>query len=279
MLRIQIASDLHLEWLERNFPDAPALQVHPQADVVVVAGDIHSHTRALPKLRALGVPVVYVAGNHEFYGQQLYGTLDALRSEAPPPVHFLEQRAWLCGRTRFLGVTLWTDYALYGNAVLAQALASRAMADHRWIALNDKVFTAQDALARHQDSLRWLRRELRQPHDGPTVVVTHHGPHPEGVAPQFKGDGLTPAFFSDLRGLMPEVDLWIFGHTHSSVDIQEGRCRVVANPRGYPLNANYAKTEQELVFENRHWKPQWLLELPQGADPSEARALVASASD
>lgn len=264
MLRLQIASDLHLEWIEHRFGETSALQVNPRADVVVMAGDIHSHAQALPKLRELGVPVVYVAGNHEFYNQELYSTIDALRSNAGPPVQFLEQQVWHHGRTRFLGVTLWTDYALYGNARVAQALAARAMADHGCIALNEKVFSPQDALARHRDAVRWLRRELAVAHEGPTVVVTHHGPHPSGVPAQFQGDGLTPAFFSDLRSLMSSVDLWVFGHTHDSVDIQEGRCRVVANPRGYPLNLNFARREADLRFENRNWQPQLLIELPQG---------------
>jgi len=40
----------------------------------------------------------------------------------------------------------------------------------------------------------------------------------------------------DLSGLMPGADLWFHGHVHDSVDYTVGRCRVVANPRGYPLN-------------------------------------------
>lgn len=261
MLTLQIASDLHHEWVQSRFKGAPLLELSPQADVLVLAGDIHSHTLGLGPMLALGKPVVYVAGNHEFYGKQFQATLDSLRAEARAPVQFLEQRIWRCGEVRFLGVTLWTDYALYGQPDAAKALANRALNDHCIIRLGERVFTAEDARQRHHESVAWLKRNLAQPHTGKTVVVTHHGPHPAGVAPQFQGDPLTPAFFSDLRPLMSEVDLWIFGHTHASVDLQEGRCRVVANPRGYPRNRNYAQRWDELVFENPTWKPQLLVRI------------------
>ena len=93
------------------------------------------------------------------------------------------------------------------------------------------------------------------------MVVTHHGPHPAGVSPRYKGNSLNAAFFSDLRSLMPHVDLWVHGHTHDSVDIQEGRCRVVCNPRGYPLNVKGAPNWEAVEFENKSFNPQFVVEV------------------
>lgn len=66
-------------------------------------------------------------------------------------------------------------------------------------------------------------------------MITHHGPHARSVHPNYAGNPLNPAFNSDLSALLPMADLLIHGHVHDSFDYVEGGCRVVANPRGYPL--------------------------------------------
>ncbi len=74
-----------------------------------------------------------------------------------------------------------------------------------------------------------------QPFDGKTVVVTHHAPSPRSVHPRYAQDLLTPAFASDLEGLMDasRVALWIHGHTYEAFDYRVHGTRIVCNPRGY----------------------------------------------
>lgn len=254
-MKIQIASDLHLEWFGLKHPGFSTLAPAADADMLILAGDIHTGTRALSAFKEWPVPVLYVAGNHEFYGHCYETALSHLNAEPlPGSVCFLDKRVWIKEGVRFLGATLWTDYNLYGNPQEARQAAARAMADHLHIEGRPGfVFSTEDALEEHRATRAWLQRELAQPFEGKTVVITHHGCHPDGVSPRFQGHYLTPAFYSDLRDLMPQVDLWVHGHTHDSVDLQEGRCRIVANPRGYPLNIRSAQSLEDLVFENRQF--------------------------
>lgn len=88
----------------------------------------------------------------------------------------------------------------------------------------------------HFEQVRWLNERLAAPASVPTVVVTHHLPHPRSIHPRFEGDAYTPAFASDLGWLVrPPVTLWIHGHTHASMDYAVNGTRVVCNPRGYIL--------------------------------------------
>lgn len=263
-MKIQIASDLHQEWIQSVFKDAPALTPAPDADVLVLAGDIHARLGGLQSFADWPVPVVYVAGNHEAYGEQLHGLIDALKDQAKTyRIHFLELTEARIDGVRFLGSTMWTDYELNGaaHAPRAMSLAEHNMRDHRIIYAEPGLFDAKKARDRHLASRAWLGAHLSTPFEGKTVVVTHHGPHPGGVARQFMGDPLNAAFFSDLRPLMTNVDLWVHGHTHSPVDILEGRCRVLANPRGYPLNLRQAASPAELTFENRAFQPHLVIEI------------------
>ena len=87
----------------------------------------------------------------------------------------------------------------------------------------------------HRRSRDWLTRTLAQPHDGATVVITHHLPSIDSVAPPFMEASSNTAFASDLDALFGQMDLWVHGHTHHSFDYRRGRTRVLANPRGYPM--------------------------------------------
>ena len=94
----------------------------------------------------------------------------------------------------------------------------------------------EDLLSEHQADCQWLEQQLAAPFDGPTVVVTHHAPHPLSIAPRFASDWATSGFASALPDSFFEIPvLWIHGHTHSRFDYQVGNCQVVCNPRGYKL--------------------------------------------
>jgi predicted phosphodiesterase len=241
-MKLLILSDLHLEMAPFE-PSASAVQ---QADVIVLAGDIHPGTQGLAwAARAFpGKPVVYVAGNHEFYDGHWDDTLAALRARARElGIHFLENDAVTIGGVRFLGCSLWTDFDLDGarkhDAAMREAM--NFMMDYRVIRVNSAWgrLTPQHALDRHRESRAWLERALADPAP-PAVVVTHHFPSRRSVLPRYAGDALNPAFGSDLpAALLARARLWIHGHTHGSLAYAVGegvnQARVVCNPRGYPL--------------------------------------------
>ena len=49
----------------------------------------------------------------------------------------------------------------------------------------------------------------------------------------YAGSPLNPYFLCDMTRYMETVDLWLYGHTHTSKDFYEGNTRLVCNPRGY----------------------------------------------
>lgn len=243
-MKLHILSDLHLEFGPLELPAT-------EADVLVLAGDIDLHTRGIEwgASVALGRPVIYVPGNHEYYHSHMSGLALEMRKRADARgVHLLDSDEVVVGDVRFLGTTLWTDFALYGpsaSTIQAMRTADIYMADFGLIRYGGKrLFTARDAARIHHAAVRWLRQRLAVAHNGPTVVVTHHCPHPRSIPTRFEGDILTPAFCSDLSSLIEEFqpDLWVHGHTHDSFDYRVGGTRVVCNPRGYygrELNASF----------------------------------------
>ena len=234
-MKLHVMSDLHLEFYAFDLPET-------DADAIILAGDIGSHTHglewAIQQAAATGKPLLYIIGNHEFYGAELNrltADLQALARNAREngtQVWVLDNDEVQLNGVRFLGCTLWTDYRLYGEgqAMDAMALARRAMNDHRLVRYApDGLFTPFHAHILHQRSVTWLTHKLDTPFDGKTVVITHHLPSEECVAPKYKGSPLTPAFASQLDHLVAQSDLWIYGHTHEGM--QAGK--LLCNPRGY----------------------------------------------
>lgn len=173
-----------------------------------------------------------------------------LRSAARGNIRYLEQDSCVIGGVRFLGCCLWTDYRLYGNPEDAMADAERYLLDHRKIRMGQRLFSAQDALDLHLAAREWLTNALSSPFDGPTVVVTHHGCHPDSIHPRYADMSLNAAFVNDLPHLLQQATLWIHGHVHDSFDYRVGNTRVVVNPRGYARNLHNAASPMEIEWEN-----------------------------
>jgi predicted phosphodiesterase len=270
-MRVQLASDLHLDLLESRWPRERLIAPAPGADILVLAGDIHRGLRALELFADWPVPVLYLAGNHEFYGSVWEDQRAALRAAARGgAVRFLDGDVVHLGGVRFLGCTLWTDYLGAGPDRAAAMTAAEAMLlDHERIATRDGPLRAAQALAEHERCRAWLARELARPAAGATVVLTHHAPHPGSIHPRFAGSPVNAAFVSALDALLAQADLWLHGHVHDSFDYRVGRCRVLANPRGYAQNRRSAAAPAELVFENPCFCPDLVIEVP-GAPQASA---------
>lgn len=225
-MKIQIFSDIHLEFSDIDVPQT-------DADVIVAAGDISLGAEGVAWLEQLGKPTIYVAGNHEYYGgdvNDVQRRIDAATADSQ--VAFLECSVSELDGVRFLDATLWTDF-LGANERLMELLPEH-MNDYQQINFHDASVTPQDLLQIHRDSRAWLNQELARDYSGKTVVVTHHAPlYASWHAAE--NSILKVAYCNDLSQLIlaHDIDLWIHGHVHARSDYQANNLRVVCNPRGY----------------------------------------------
>ena len=271
-MKIQLLSDLHLE-VHPKFEIQPA----PQADVLVLAGDIGSYqegtllddsdfglARFAPR-NGWPVPVLFVPGNHEYDNLDFDETHLRLRETCERlGIAWLEREALVIGGVRFIGTTLWTDFDALAPAdgdltrvLRARAKALRAAnfylqktsatrAGRPWLAQGWR----EQGLVCHE----WLRQALAKPFAGTTVVVTHFAPSLRSADPRYGVTPGTAGFCNALDDLLPLAQLWIHGHLHCQHDYIEQGCRVIANTLGYA-----AKGEQA------GFRPQWVVDVPQRA--------------
>lgn len=228
-MKIKIYSDLHLEFEGFEPPQT-------EADLVILAGDIHTKSRGVAWANeTFSVPVIYVCGNHEYYGGHIDRTLRKMKDAAASHVHVLENQAFLWQQTRFLCATAWTDFSATGDVVAAVNTAWSMMNDFQVIRAEASYrrLRPQDVIDRNKATFLWLKEQISTPFQGLTVVVTHHAPMSEVAGQKYEGH-ISAAYANRWQALLEGVDVWIFGHTHHAVDTELNGCRLISNPRGYP---------------------------------------------
>lgn len=225
-MRINYFSDIHLEF-------GRAGKLDNSADIIIAAGDIGVYDQAIEWLISLKKPVIYVAGNHEFYGHEYHDTLRMLKEKcASTNIHFLENNTFKYKGVRFLGCSLWTDLFIEGEQTAA--VLQRALNDFRKIRYADGAFNPEQYTALHKHSKAWLDKALARPFKGKTVVVSHHTPtqwswndSPNAVKKL--------AYCNDMKSFFykHEISAWFHGHTHNISDYRIEGSRVLSNTRGY----------------------------------------------
>jgi Icc-related predicted phosphoesterase len=228
-VRIQLISDLHFEFhrdggaeFARNMPIA--------GDVIVIAGDLLPLVDLEATYRTFGwfcqrvAHVVFVPGNHEYYGTSPANADTLLNACARhlPNLHVLNPGVAAIDGVRFVGAALWfpptPDEAKYR------------------LLLNDFGQIGGFVPWVHQTHaahLAFLTSNVRRG----DVVVTHNMPHPRSVAAEYVGSPMNRFFLSEDAADLVEhggARLWIHGHTHIPCDYAVGETRVVCNPYGYP---------------------------------------------
>jgi Calcineurin-like phosphoesterase len=263
-MRILYFSDVHIE-IRMEGSRTPWTDIYPldlgpdltgfagQVELAVLAGDIGT-IRPRDGVSVLGYaeqvgsfldcPVVLVPGNHEYYRGNFDIDQAALLAAKAPGVTALDRGDAFfphsVGSLRVLGATLWTDYRCMGDQEAGMFEAWRTMNDHRVIRRADgQVFEPADALRQHELSRAWLARRLGEPHEGPTLIVTHHVPHSAAAHPRYGLNPSSPAFLSNCDDLIEAAVRikavgWIFGHHHWSHRIDLGGLRLFSAQPGYP---------------------------------------------
>ncbi|WP_426236551.1 metallophosphoesterase [Pararhizobium sp. DWP1-1-3] len=239
-MKIWIVSDLHLEFGESFDVEPPS-----DADVMVCAGDVLikgvlPSMAWLTKKMAPKIPVIFVAGNHEFYGGSVQENLRDAKMAGYPNLHFLENDVVEIDGVLFVGATLWSDFRIFGrDPQVAMSYAQSGMNDFKKIKLSKNPyfkFRPTHAYRKHVETRDFIADELRKRSGQKTVVITHHAPSPRSIAAEFRHDPLSACYASDLEDLIRETApaLWVHGHVHHRNDYTIGETRILSNPRGYP---------------------------------------------
>jgi predicted phosphodiesterase len=244
-------SDLHLEFQQGAYGlDWDSFKVIPAMDneteqTLVLAGDIimlnqmHRFFKFFEDVSKRFKDVIVIAGNHEFYRYDfLMGYQDY--------EEFLSQFKNICllqdthgtdlrkpeKPLLIYGATLWTDFNRRDED--AMLYASNGMRDFDLIKYGGERWTPELSVRQHEQTVFNMKAFFKK-NDNDKVIITHHLPSKQCNDPKFKGSLLNPAFSSDLDYIILEEKpkLWIFGHTHASIDMMIGDTRMVCNPRGY----------------------------------------------
>lgn len=252
-MKIQLCSDLHLEFEPVSLP-----VINKDADVIVYAGDIATHEDvALTYFQEVreqtNALILYVMGNHEFYGKFLHSVSDyKLALREVPGLVLLDCDVFNYRGVRFLGCTLWTDF----DDRKLESRASSVISDYKKIRKIGKYYelayiTPGDILEEHRKCREFLRKEFYHAcfHPGPVVVITHHGPSFYCVDPQRKNSELNGFFYVELSDMIMshKPKLWLYGHDHTANDVLIGKTRLVRNPSGYPFETN--NSSSSLIIE------------------------------
>ncbi len=237
-MKILVLSDLHLEF--------EPLEIKPSdVDVIILAGDIHLKDKgiqwALENFKY--VPVIYVLGNHEFYGETYPKLINKLKNETDgTQIHILENEHVTIDGVNFLGCTLWTDFKLFGDSRLAGYECQQVMTDYKKIRVAPKYSKIRsiDIFSIHRKSRHWLANKLSELEGDANVVVTHHAPSIHSVPDHYKQNVISAAYASDLEDLIIRYSpkLWVHGHLHNSSNYRIGKTQVICNPRGYSDERN-----------------------------------------
>lgn len=252
-MKLQILCDLHLD--AGNGPK----DFLTDADILIIPGDLcDGYNRGLAfdffKYACNHYEyVLYVPGNHEYYGREI-GEIDcfwAFQAELDDNFIFMQENVWVHPDDQdyiFIGATLWTALE---NPINALRVAG-CMNDFRLINKLDGIPGYKKLHRKHlkwiTDNLEWNGKAMKP------IVITHHAPHLMCTHDKYKQPGffeINDGFVSNLDWVFkkyPEIALWIHGHTHATIDVNVGNTRIVCNPLGY-------------FNENREFDPKFTVEV------------------
>lgn len=233
-MKIRLLSDLHLEGFPFKYEFAGE-------DVLVLAGDIHTRKRHHSFISQVpeAVKIVMVAGNHEYYDEEFDEVNDYLYKLQYDYVnfYFLNNRSIDIDGVSFYGGPMFTNWNVYGDAWTARQYAKNGISDFSHIFARDikgekRVWSVEDHFQEHVTYLSGLEEFLKKENDR-KVVISHFVPHPKCSDPKYAGSLLNPYFISDMSNYIGFKGLWLYGHTHCSLDNTIGETRLLGNPKGY----------------------------------------------
>lgn len=226
-MKIAYISDLYNDFLRDIGLPIPDIELDEAADVLVLAGNIdvqeHGAIYAVKQSQRLGIPVLYVLGNHEFYEAQEEPVRDRIKTiTRGTDVHVLDAESIIIDGVMFIGATLWSDFMLCGEDKHKRVVSfASGINDYRDIWLPDdtspfflRALTVDDTLQWHKFERQFIENSLADHRDCTKVVITHHVPSEECLPEHQRSNSISASYTSRLDGLIEnhQPSAWIYGH-------------------------------------------------------------------
>ena len=254
MLKIQIISDIHIEYKNNSIPD-PNDYITPSADVLILAGDIGSLYKYdqllgfLTKLSNMFQIIIYVAGNQEFYIQHdidheplpfntLIQRFESLQTKINN-LYVLNQNSLIINDVLISGCTLWSDVKIPLPKFIVRVHG----------------FTNKMYLTKHQSDVNFIKKMVQYSKEKKLkfFLVTHHCPSykvltnvlDDRITTNRAQDKFVSLYVSDLENLINgnDIDTWVCGHTHKNFNFKLNGTTILSNQKGKPKDKimNYKK--------------------------------------
>lgn len=235
-MKIQYCSDLHIEFPE-NKEYLKSNPLKPEGEILILAGDIvpfivmEDHDDFFDYLSDNFKITYWVPGNHEYYYYDITRMNGYINERIRANVFLINNTSVIHEDIKFIFTTLWTKITPANQGVI-----QRSMSDFHVIKHNEELFTPFHYNQLHQNSMKFLKKELKQTCAEKTVVVTHHVPTFLNYPEIYKGDSLNEGFGVELFDFIEKsnINYWIFGHHHQNVDeFIIGNTKLLTNQLGY----------------------------------------------
>ena len=254
MIKIQIVSDLHLEfWEEKNKfnfikPTAPNLALLGDICCCGSDEDFKIFMRFIMEILPLYEKIFMVPGNHEYYHNPNkkvkitdVNTVEGIEKRIstffketnPTKLYLLNNRAIIINQGKqnymIVGTTLWT----WIPENMRKKIENN-MNDYNFIyeKPNQKI-TATYVANTHIKAVKYIQNKIKKAKElnCKVIVFTHHKPY---ISENY---GLTEnsyAYESDLAKLFNKnLVLWAYGHTHIADNRNINGTLLYSNPKGY----------------------------------------------
>ena len=226
-LSFDLISDIHLDHWQSDFP----LDNFKEADFLLIGGDLSNNTPRgreiasifLEKMSRVYDHVVYIKGNHDFYG--LVSGLDESYGDFPN-VHYLNREIKEIGGVKFAGCMAWYEVGVGLNDLYA---------------IPNAIEFSKREKAKDFDFLESL--------EDVDVLMTHVPLSFTAIHPSYYGNKLNKYFFHDREDLITKSfpSLYLCGHTHHKRGFKLSQTHCILYPVGYP----HENRRQQMVYPRR----------------------------
>ena len=236
-MKIQYMSDLHMEFAE-NSRYIKHNEFPVTGDVLVLAGDtFYLNNTVAPLSRfwkwtsANYRQVLIVPGNHDYYGHyDIMAHGMQWEWKFKENVGCYQNRIVRIDDTDFILSTLWSNIPPADEYAVSHGLN-----DFYQTKYNGKLIQVNEYNQLHRFCLEFIKKSVAESTAEKIVVVTHHLPTRQVVAPQHQDSPINSAFATELGDFIANsrIDVWIYGHSHTNIDAVIGNTRIVSNQLGY----------------------------------------------